>query len=212
MTLETWLLFCATDLVLSLTPGIAVTLVISSALARGARDGLLATLGILVANTLYFALSATSVGALLAASPRVFELAKWAGAAYLVVLGAQAIRAALAKRAAASEAASADAALAPSAHGAFLRGFVMQAANPKALLFFVAILPQFIAPERDVALQVLVLGASSIAIELVVLALYAFVADRARRLPRDARFGAVLDAASGALLVFAGIGLAALRP
>jgi len=78
MTLETWLLFCATDLVLSLTPGIAVTLVISSALARGAREGLLATFGILVANTLYFALSATGVGALLAASPRVFELVRWA--------------------------------------------------------------------------------------------------------------------------------------
>ncbi|HEU4429078.1 MAG TPA: LysE family translocator [Myxococcota bacterium] len=210
MTLETWLLFCATDLVLSLTPGIAVTLVISSALGSGAREGLLATLGILVANALYFALSATGVGALLAASPRVFELVRWAGAAYLVVLGVQAIRAALAKRPLQREATSA--ASESSARGAFLRGFVMQAANPKALLFFVAILPQFVTPGGNVAFQILVLGASSIAIEIVVLSLYALAAARARLIARDARFGAALDATSGALLVFAGIGLAALRP
>jgi homoserine/homoserine lactone efflux protein len=208
MTLETWLLFCATDLVLSLTPGIAVTLVISSALARGVREGLLAAAGILVVNTLYFALSATGVGTLLVASPRVFEALRWAGAAYLVVLGAQAIRAALAQRPLPSEATRAPSA---GARGPFVRGLVMQAANPKTLLFFVAILPQFVTPGGSVPFQILVLGASAIAIELVVLSLYSLAAGRAGQLARDARFGAALDATSGALLVFAGVGLAALR-
>jgi threonine/homoserine/homoserine lactone efflux protein len=87
----------------------------------------------------------------------------------------------------------------------------MQAANPKALLFFVAILPQFIEPGGSVARQIAVLGASSIAIELGVLAGYATVAGRARRLAGDARWAVGLDLLSGALLVFAGVGLAALR-
>jgi len=208
MTLETWLLFCATELVLSLTPGIAVTLAIGAALSRGARAGMSATLGILAANILYFALSATSLGALLVASPRLFEVVKWAGAAYLVVLGVQAIWTALAQGAAPIEKIAGE----PGASGAFLRGFVTQAANPKALLFFVAILPQFIAPAGDVALQILVLGVSSVGIELAVLSGYVVAAARARGLARDARWAAALDALSGALLVFTGIGLALLRP
>jgi homoserine/homoserine lactone efflux protein len=208
MTLEAWLLFCATELVLCLSPGIAVTLVIGTALARGAREGLLATLGILAANTLYFALSATSVGALLAASPRLFGFVKWAGALYLVAIGAQAMLAAISARNAPP---GASAGAAPASGRAFLRGFAMQAANPKALLFFIAILPQFIEPGAGVARQIAILGASSIAIELAVLALYVALAARARGLARSARWQAALDALGGALLVFAGVGLALLR-
>ncbi len=210
MTLETWLLFCATELALSLAPGIAVTLVIATSLARGAREGLTATLGILAANTLYFALSATGVGALLAASPRVFGLVKWAGALYLVVIGALAIRAALLARRAEPSERAAEPSLVPGDR-ALLRGFVMQAANPKALLFFIAILPQFIVPGASVVRQILVLGLSSVAIEFAALAFYATLAARARSLARDARWAAALDVLSGALLVFAGVGLAALR-
>jgi threonine/homoserine/homoserine lactone efflux protein len=208
MTLESWLLFCATELALSLTPGIAVTLVLGTALASGAAAGVRASLGILAANALYFALSATGVGALLAASPRVFGFVKWAGALYLVVLGGQAILAAIAARRAGAlpSAASASPAGSP-----FARGFVLQAANPKALLFFIAILPQFIDPSAGVARQIGILAASSIAIELAVLSAYAGVAGRARQLARDARWFLALELLSGALLVFAGAGLAALR-
>lgn len=208
MSVETWLLFCATEAVLSLTPGIAVMLVISSALQRGARAGLHASLGILAANALYFALSATSLGALLVASPALFTAVKWVGAAYLVVIGGQAIHAALVRPAGPS----AELALAAPAGRAFLRGFATQAANPKALLFFIAILPQFIDPRGDVVLQVAVLGGSSIGIEFLVLALYVAVASRARRFAQGGRGAAALDALGGALLVFAGVGLAALRP
>jgi homoserine/homoserine lactone efflux protein len=210
MKLETWLLFCATDLVLSLTPGIAVTLVIGTALARGIRAGLLATLGILVANTLYFALSATSVGAVLAASPRVFAVVKWAGALYLVAAGAQAIWGALSARTSHVDESAAEPG-APTSDRSFLRGFVLQAANPKALLFFIAILPQFIEPTESVVRQIVILGASSVSIELAALALYAALAARARGLARNPRWRAGLDALAGALLVFAGVGLAALR-
>src|SRR5262245_26506994 len=87
MSLQAWLLFCATETILCFTPGPAVLLVISESLSSGAGAGLSASLGILAANALYFALSATSLGAVLVASWQVFVAIKWMGAAYLVWLG-----------------------------------------------------------------------------------------------------------------------------
>ncbi len=201
MSLETWAAFCITEAVLCLTPGPAVLLVVSVALGRGLRPGLGASLGILVANTLYFALSAAGVAAALAASREVFLVLKWLGAGYLVWLG---LRMLLSQGSHTTEAAPAPLAR------SFLRGFVVQGANPKALVFFVALLPQFIDPSNSVASQLLILGFSSVVIELAALVLYAHVAVRAGHLagPGMAR---ALERVGGGLLVAAGARLAVLR-
>ena len=91
MTLQTWLLFCATETLLSLTPGPAVLLVVGQALGRGGRAGLVAACGILSANAMYFALSATGLGAILLASSQLFTAIKWLGAIYLIIVGLQMI-------------------------------------------------------------------------------------------------------------------------
>jgi len=87
VSLEVWLLFTITETVLCLSPGPAVLLVLSVGLTRGWQPGMQASAGILVANLLYFVLSATSLGALLLASWELFVLIKWLGAAYLIWLG-----------------------------------------------------------------------------------------------------------------------------
>ena len=218
MTLQTWLLFCATETLLSLAPGPAVLLVVGQALGRGGRAGLAAACGILGANAVYFALSATGLGAVLLASSQLFTVIKWLGAIYLIVVGLQMIvrpeREALVEQDF-SPAHQSPAQRRPATHSpaqqprtSFWRGFVTQAANPKALVFFTALLPQFIQPSAGVPMQVLILGVSSIVLEFGVLGLYVAASTRARRWTKAPGLSALLQRAAGALLVVAGARLA----
>lgn len=205
MTLDSWLLFCITEAILCFTPGPAVLLVVSQSLSSGARAGLLASLGILAANTFYFVLSGTSVGAILLASWELFTVVKWIGAGYLVWLGLKMIFSRT------GTAASVDAATGRRRLDSFTNGLVTQGANPKALIFFTALLPQFIDPRSAVAGQVLILGISSIVIELGVLGMYVVACHSARGMVRRPRVAAMLDRAGGVLLIGAGAGLATMR-
>src|SRR5688572_8754441 len=94
MSIATWLLFLATDVALSLTPGPAVLFVIGTGLRRGLPAAIGANLGILFANTIYFVVSAFGLGLLLTTAEPVFIALKWFGAAYLVWLAVGAFRAA----------------------------------------------------------------------------------------------------------------------
>jgi homoserine/homoserine lactone efflux protein len=201
MSLETWLAFCLFETVLCFTPGPAVLFVVSVALTRDARAGMAAALGILVTNAFYIAISATGVAALILASARLFEALKWLGAGYLVWVG---LRMLLSRGTAAGEPAP------QRVQRAFLRGLVVQGVNPKALVFFVALLPQFVDPAAPVAWQMFVLGASSTVIEFFVLMLYVAFAVRARRLA-GVHLAGPLERVGGGFLVAAGARLALLR-
>ena len=212
MTVQTWLLFCATETLLSLTPGPAVLLVVGQALGRGGRAGLAAACGILSANAMYFALSATGLGAILLASSQLFTAIKWLGAIYLIVIGVRMVirPEALIEEAPVGQSSSSThqrKSSAPPA-GSFWRGFLTQAANPKALVFFTALLPQFIQPSAGVPMQILILGVSSIVLEFGVLGLYVAASTRARRWTKAPGLSAALQRSAGALLVVAGARLA----
>jgi len=202
----TWWLFAVTETVLSLTPGPAVLFVLSSALSAGARKSQASILAILTANTVYFALSASSLGALLTSSYRIFFAVKWIGAAYLVYLGASAIlgRSEVLPAGQSPEAGA-------SAMRLFRDGFVLQMSNPKAIVFFSAILPQFIDPRRAVLPQIVVLGLTSVICEFAVLSSYGVAAARASMFARQPRYAKWTNRVAGSLLIGAGAGLAALR-
>ncbi len=195
MALGTLAAFGLLELTLCLIPGPAVLLTLSYALRRGTRGGLTAASGILAGNTLYFILSGLGVVALLLASYRVFTILKWAGVLYLAFLG---VRALFAHRG-----------VTPGENGpqrgdggrAFGSGFVTQVSNPKAIVFFVAILPQFIDPRGVIWLQLVILTIASIAIELAVLSGYTLAADRLRRSPAAERASLWIERAGGAILI-----------
>ena len=195
---DTYWLYVATEAALSLSPGPAVMLVIAYGLAQGARRSLWASLGILSANGLYFALSATSLGALLVASEAFFQSVRWAGAAYLVYLGMAALLGQPSPITVSKSAASAG-----SPGSIYLSGLTLQLANPKTLVFFVAILPQFVDPRLPVGAQMAWLAAGSVIPELFILAGYGFAASRAARLANDPRFARLTDRAAGLLVLAA---------
>jgi len=203
---ETWFLFVITEAVLSITPGPAVLFVLSQGLRQGAARSVWASLGILSANAMYFALSATGLGALLLASYDLFFLIKWAGAGYLVYLGLQCFTSKSSMLKAREERSRSTSNL-----RIWRDGFLLQGSNPKALLFFAAILPQFIEPNYSIPFQVLVLGVSSIIVEFLILAAYGKLAGRTMVLANDPRFERISNRVAGVLLIGAGLGLARLR-
>jgi threonine/homoserine/homoserine lactone efflux protein len=201
MSWAAWALFVVTELALSLTPGPAVLFVVAQALRHGGRRSLWANFGILSGNAFYFLLSAAGLGAVLVASHGLFLVVKWCGAAYLIYLG---LRLLLAPGHPPAELGPAGA---RPGWGVLRQGFVLQAANPKALVFFVALLPQFLDPSGDVPLQVGVLAVSSLAVEFLVLAGYGLAAGRLAGWARRPGVARATDRVAGSLLVGAGVSL-----
>ena len=153
-------------LAISIVPGPNVLFVMTQSAWRGPQVGLYAAAGIESANTLYVLCSAAGLASLIAASGTAFELIKWAGAAYLAWLGFQAIRASF------NSAAPAPISLGEASARAWRDGAMVGLGNPKTILFFLALFPQFIDPTRTIWLQSLVLGGLSIVLDFAVQLLY----------------------------------------
>lgn len=195
---DTYWLYVLTEAALSLSPGPAVMLVIAYGLTQGARRSIPATLGILSANAIYFAISATSLGAVLVSSRAFFFAVKWIGAAYLVYLGSRALFGQPSPITASN----------PAARGSnwgaiYASGLTLQLANPKTLIFFVAILPQFVDPRLPIGAQMAWLAAGSVVPEFFILAGYGFLASRAARIATDPRYARATDRSAGALVLAA---------
>ncbi len=152
------LLFIAAGWLLNLTPGPDVLYIVTNALRSGARAGVVAGLGITAGCFVHIFAAALGVSALMAASATAFTVLKWAGAAYLVWVGVKLLFA-KAPQATADLQALARSGPAGSLRSIFLGGFWTNALNPKVAIFFLAFVPQFIAPDaQNKALAFILLG------------------------------------------------------
>jgi threonine/homoserine/homoserine lactone efflux protein len=151
--------FALASLVLAATPGPGVVYIVTRTLTQGRRAGLASLAGVALGNLGNVMGASLGLAALLAISSLAFTVVKFAGAAYLVWLGIQTLRARDARTAAPSARPQAP------RHGRILRdGFMVALLNPKTALFFAAFLPQFIDPADSAALQSMLFGAAFVAI------------------------------------------------
>lgn len=152
------LLFVAAGWLLNLTPGPDVLYIVTHSLRSGARAGVVAGLGITAGCFVHIFAAAVGVGALLATSATAFTVLKWIGAAYLLWIGAKILLSRAPQ--AGTDLAAAAAAEAPKPLKAiFMGGFWTNVLNPKVAIFFLAFVPQFIAPgTENKALAFVLLG------------------------------------------------------
>jgi homoserine/homoserine lactone efflux protein len=179
MSLETWLAFFAACWVISLSPGAGAIASMSCGLQYGFWRGYWNALGLQLGLVLQIAIIAAGVGAILAASATAFQVIKWFGVAYLVYL---AVKQWLALPADLSD----ESAVRPIGKplGLVFRGFLVNVSNPKALIFMLAVLPQFINPHAPLLPQYLIITATMVTVDLLVMAGYTGLAARVLRLLR----------------------------
>ncbi len=205
-------LFIAAGLLLNITPGPDMLFIVGRATAHGVRAGIAAALGIAAGCLVHTAAVAAGVAALLAASSAAFDLIKLAGAAYLLYLGLRLLRSTPPCPSAVPVVAVVPRAV-PVAP-VFWQGFVTNVLNPKVALFFLALLPQFVAPDAAYkSLALAVLGLLFAANSLLVIVPLAWLAGRAgERLARGARAKRGLDRVLGVLFIGLALRLALAQP
>lgn len=211
--------FVPTALLFAMIPGPDFAVILKTALLHGRRAGLAAALGIGSGLTVHTALCVLGLSAIIAHSPLLFGVITYAGAIYLSFLGIRALLARPVRAKADATAGAAGLAAQPVAmaqrteegfFAAFCTGFLTNVLNPKAILFFLTFLPQFV--DRDSALgphlQLLVLGAAMCIVTALWFALLSLLLDRFRTLFTDGPFRLWLERIAGAIFLGFGIRLA----
>ena len=182
MLLETWLAFFAACWIISLSPGAGAIASMSSGLQHGFLRGYWNAIGLQLGLLLQIVIIAAGVGAVLAASATAFQAIKWFGVLYLLYLAVKQWRALPADI-------SEETQQKPTgkASSLVLRGFLVNVGNPKALVFMLAVLPQFINPHAPLLAQYLTIAATMITVDLIVMAGYTGLAARVLTLLRTPR-------------------------
>lgn len=206
MTLETWLAFFVACWVISLSPGAGAVASMSAGLRYGFLRGYWNALGLQLALLMQIAVVAAGLGAVLATSELAFNLIKWFGVAYLVYLGWKQWVAAPGEIAAGEGERPLGRPLT-----LVLRGFLVNFSNPKAIVFMLAVLPQFLNPQAPLLSQYLVMGVTMICVDLIVMAGYTGLAARVLGALRSPRQQRLMNRTFGALFIGAAALLASVR-
>ncbi|MEB0135098.1 LysE family transporter [Actimicrobium sp. CCC2.4] len=205
MTLATWITFVIAACIIAISPGSGAVLSMSHGLSYGVKPASVTILGLQAGLLMILVIAGAGVGSLLLASEVAFNAVKIIGALYLIYLGISQWRASVdVDDTSPHLSAAADI---PGWKKRLMTGFLTNATNPKGIIFMVAVLPQFITSGAALLPQLLILGITMCAIDLMVMHSYAFAASSMQRYFRDARamkkqnrfFGGVLMAVGAAL-------------
>jgi homoserine/homoserine lactone efflux protein len=206
VSLHTWLAFFAAAWLISLTPGPGAVSTMASAARFGVRRTLFNLLGLELGLLFVLLAVASGLGALVVASSTAFTTLKWLGVAYLLYLGLRQLTS--------HGQSDADDAPAKPTDGTprslMLQGFLVNATNPKGIVFMLAVLPLFIDPDRGQVIQYAICAATLLFTDIVVMNGYALFASRVLGLLRspkrhvwiDRTFGGLYVAAAGLLAFF----------
>jgi homoserine/homoserine lactone efflux protein len=200
MPLTLYLGFVATCLVLMVMPGPNVALIVANSLAHGTRYGLMTVAGTSTAIALHLIATFFATASLFTLLASSFEYLRWAGVAYLVVLGVRTWR---------RQHDLAVAAQPRSLRLIYLRGIAISLTNPKVLFFYGAFFPQFIVADRPIAPQLLVLTSTFLSLAIVFDSLWAILAGRLRDVV--AGYARLRHRLTGGVLIAAGLSLATAR-
>jgi homoserine/homoserine lactone efflux protein len=206
--LQVWLAFVVASCVIAVSPGSGAVLSMSHGLSYGVRRTTATIVGLQLGLAVILLVAGLGVGAVLTASATAFTVIKVVGACYLLWLGWRQWRAPVAKIEGDAQASASEPEL--TAGQRVLRGFLTNVTNPKGIVFMAAVLPQFIQPTRPLWLQLLVLLATTVAVDVTVMHGYAWLAARLQGVLRSVRarraqnrvFGGVLMAMGAFLFMF----------
>jgi homoserine/homoserine lactone efflux protein len=199
-----WLALAGTGVLISLTPGAGAINTMSNSLNSGFRRSMWGILGQQAALIIQILLVALGVGVLVSGSPLLFNVIRYAGAAYLVYLGIRQFM-----RKPDLDQTVVESLRNESAASMFRRGLWVNMLNPKAIVFFLAFMPQFIRPEQPLIPQYLVLAVTIVLIDVVVMwFFFAAAATWFQRFTQNVRGQTILNRVFGVLFVAVGVMLA----
>ncbi|HHK8661377.1 TPA: LysE family translocator [Vibrio parahaemolyticus] len=200
MQLDTWIYYTLAILVLTASPGPSSLLCLSKGVSSGFRLALTTALGSLSAITIILTLSFTGLGVVIASSEFVFNIIKWCGAAYLIWLGIQAFRS---KQ---NDFAKSDSAQVSTSHvSAYTSGFIVGSSNPKAIIFFTALFPQFIDPTASLLIQYAIFAGTFVVFELSWLTFYALLGVKTSNWLFEAGRAKLFNRLTGGVFISAGV-------
>lgn len=204
MELHTFLIFAATTAVIIFSPGPTAILMASQGAGNGLKRTLFGLFGITSATLIYFILSATGIASLIVASHTLFQIIKWIGVIYLVYLGCSAIFSR-----------SGGLVVTPSGPARkrtslFAHGFLIEFSNPKALLYFSAVLPQFLDISRPIAIQFCIMWVTAFVLQIIIYAAYAYLGERLIRGGIKSWIVSAINKTAGGALIFAGVKMASI--
>lgn len=204
MPLSTWLAFFAASWIISISPGAGAISCMSAGMRYGYRKSVWNIFGLQAGILLLVTIVAMGLGAVLATSVLAFNLIKWFGVAYLIWLGIGQWRAEAKPMQVGEEKAHTPRQL-------FMQGFLVNASNPKGIIFMLAVLPQFIDPHAPQFVQYAICTATLFFTDAVVMSGYTLLASRVLAALRDPLHIRWMNRTFGGLFVAAGLLLASFR-